>query len=356
MPDINFGPSDEKIVEVAPGNYSPGAESALTILVNLINASWKWGIRAAADYQARLESITDPDTGWLSEARAPQVSAGAIGDQDVVEPPVDIPATASAADVMDLFETKYLELFELLKQAFVDFRAEYFPDEQAAYLAAEDFLRASLANPETALPPGVAEQLLVDARDRVLNDASRAQDAVLAEFASRRFPLPPGAAASAVLRIQQQAQDKVAEAARAIVVASVEQMRFAVTATLQLRATAMDAAVKYIAALASGPDLASRAVGIGYDAQAKLISAAASFYNSRLGVAELKSRIEQFNATNSLDAAKANQAAELALIEARLKALLAECQALAQMATSLFNNLQASARSGYDVNGTTSNN
>jgi hypothetical protein len=119
---------------------------------------------------------------------------------------VDIPATASVEDVTDL------ELFELLKQAFVDFRAEYFPDEQNAYEAAENFLQASLANPETALPPGVAEQMLADARDRLLNDASYARDTVLAEFAARRFSLPPEAAAFAVLQIQRKAQDTVADA------------------------------------------------------------------------------------------------------------------------------------------------
>ena len=38
-----------------------------------------------------------------------------------------------------------------------------------------------------------------------------------------------------------------------------------------------------------------------------------------------------------------NQAADLTLIEDKLKALLAEAQALAQMATSLFNNAHVSA-------------
>ena len=39
-------------------------------------------------------------------------------------------------------------------------------------------------------------------------------------------------------------------------------------------------------------------------------------------------------------------------LEDKLKALLMECQALAQMATSLFNNVHASAGASYSVNGT----
>ena len=44
---------------------------------------------------------------------------------------------------------------------------------------------------------------------------------------------------------------------------------------------------------------------------------------------------------NIQKAASKNQAAELALIEDRLKALLTECKALAKIATALFNNVHA---------------
>ena len=42
---------------------------------------------------------------------------------------------------------------------------------------------------------------------------------------------------------------------------------------------------------------------------------------------------------------------EMREIEDRLKALLTECQALAQMATSLYNNVHASAGTSYSVSG-----
>jgi hypothetical protein len=339
-----------------PGNYTPGAESSLDILCSLINASWRYGLERAAEYRERLDLVVNPDTGWLSSLSAPHIAAGEIVQREVVEPEVDIPATASAQDVMDLFDSRYLELFELLKQAFVDFRAEYFPEEQALYGAAEDWLRAALADPLHALPPAVADRLFTDSRDRVLREAQRAQDTLLAGFAARRFPLPPGAAADAMLQIQQGAQDKIAEAARKLVTDWLQNIQFAVTSALQLRQSAMDSAIRYITALASGPDLASRAVNVAYDAQSKLISAAASFYNSRIGVQEMKMKIDQFNTSGALEAASKNQAADLALIDARVKALLAECAALAQQATALFNNVQASASTGYSVNGSSSPN
>ena len=81
-------------------------------------------------------------------------------------------------------------------------------------------------------------------------------------------------------------------------------------------------------------------------------SAASQFYNSRTAAAELTAKVGQFNEQIALQASEKNQAADMGMIENRLKALLTECQALAQMVTSLFNNVHASAGTSYSVNGT----
>lgn len=336
------------IITITPGNYTPAAESALNALASVINAAWNLGNDKMNDLATKINAITDETTGWLSTQAAPTIAAGAADTPIITEPAVDIPSTQSASDVMSLFDTKYLELVAMLADKFTAFRNTYFPDEQTAYTAAEDWLQAALAN-ESGLPAAVAAQIVTDDRDRLVADAARASDAVVAQFAARRFPLPPGAAASAVLQIQQKAQDEIAASSRKVVIASIEQLRFVLQQTLGLRQSAMDSAIKYITALASGPDMASKLVNVGYDAQSKLISAASQFYNSRTAAAEVVSKVNQFNVGTALEAASKNQAAELTLIEDRLKALLTECQALAQMATSLFNNVHASAGANTSV-------
>jgi len=340
------------IITVTPGDYPPGAQSSLDAMAAVINAAWEQGNNKASGLEAKIDAITDEATGWLSQQAAPTITAGTADTPTITEPAVDIPQTQSAGDVMDLFDTKYAEIIATLTAKFTAFRTDYFPDEGAAYTAAEDWLQSALAS-ETGLPSTVSAAVMADDEARILKEASRASDTVLAQFAARRFPLPPGAAASAVLQIQQNAQDKLAESSRKITLMSVEQFRFLIQQTLGLRQMAMDAAVKYITALASGPaDIASRLVNVGYDAQSKLISAASQFYNSRTAAAEAVSKVQQFNVGTALDAASKNQAAELTLIEDKLKALLTECQAVAQMATSLFNNVHASAGTSYSVNGT----
>ena len=337
------------IISVTTGDYTPGAQSSLNAMAAVINAAWEQGNSKASAFQSRLDAIAND---WLATQAAPTITAGTADAPTIAEPAVDIPTSQSATDVMSLFDTKYLELVALLSDKFTAFRSTYFPSEANTYAAAESWLQAAIANPDSALPPTVAAQIITDDKDRILADAARASDTVLAQFAARRFPLPPGAAAAAMLEIQNKAQDEIAATGRKVVMASIEQMRFAIQQAVALRQSAMDSAIKYISALASGPEMASRLVGIGYDAQSKLISAASQFYNSRIAAAETVAKVQQFNVSTGLEAASKNQAAELALIEDRLKALLTECQALAQMATSLFNNVHASAGTSYNVNGT----
>lgn len=165
----------------------------------------------------------------------------------------------------------------------------------------------------------------------------------MAQFAARRFPLPPGAANSMVMQIEQKAQDELAEASRKLTALSVEMQKFNVEKLLGLRSMAMDSAIKYISALASGPDMASKVIGVGYDAQSKLISAASSFYNARIQAAEVTSKVAQYNNSTQLEAAVKNQMADLQMVENKLKGLLTEAQSLAQITTSLFNNLNTGA-------------
>ena len=164
-----------------------------------------------------------------------------------------------------------------------------------------------------------------------------------------RYPIPPGALAAGVAQIQEKAQDEIAESSRKVAVLSVEQMKFAVEKLLGLRQAAMTSAVDYIKALASGPDMASRLVNVGYDAQSKLISSVASYYNARTAAAELNYKAKQHNADLTQDAGKENLKSKLQITQDKVEALLAEAKALAQMATSMYNNLHANAGTGYSV-------
>lgn len=309
----------------------PGAEA----IEQIINATWGEAQASKAEFAAKLAAALDD---FLANSAVPHISPGAVDIPVIAEPQVDIPQTQSAGDVIATFDSKYLELVGMLVDKFDKFRTDYFPDEANAYVAVENWLQDAIADP-SGLPPTVVAQIFGDDQARILADKTRAQDAVIAQFAGRRFPLPPDVAASAVMQIEQKAQDELAESSRKVAILSVEMQKFNVEKLLGLRGMAMDSAIKYISALASGQDIASKVIGVGYDAQSKLISAASSFYNARTQAAETMSKVAQYNNSTQLEADAKNQMADLQMVENKLKALLTECEVIGRAMTALYNNL-----------------
>ena len=303
----------------------------------IINATWDLAKQKSSKVEDRFAAAVGD---FLDETSAPTVSSGEVPIPSVVPPNVLIPETLDVADVSSVYTTEYLELMQVLEQKFSEFIELRFPNDADTYAELEAELRAALANGGIS---EVTEDRIYDSqRSAILEDASRASDAVLASFASRRFAVPPGAALAAVSEVQQKAQSEIAKAGGALAALKVEMQKFTVEKLLALRQLALSAAGDYIKALVAAPEISSKVANIGYDAQAKLIAAAADFYRADIAAADLSSKVAQFNVGTTLDAATKNQAAQLAIIDAKLKALLAEAAAVAQEATSLFNNLNAS--------------
>jgi len=333
------------IVTVIPGNYTPGAQTVLNFNADIINATWNQANTKLLDFETK---ISDVET-FLSSTPVPPITVDAAGQTAVTEPVVTIPSTVSTAQILTDFDIKYADLVLMLESKFTLFQSTYFPSEHTVYSGAETWLTNALANPDNAIPAAVAAQILTDDRNRAYTEATTQADALLATFAARRFPLPAGAAASGVLQIQQRSQDVIADSSRKLMMGYVEQMKFAVQQTMALRSAAMTAAVEYIKALSSGPAVASSVVGIGYDAQSKLISSAASYYGARNDARRVMNQAEQFNVTSKLQKDEKNQDVTVMLVEERIKALMSEAQVLGQITASMFNNLHVSAGTGYNV-------
>ncbi len=309
----------------------PGAEA----IEQIINATWTEAQANKAEFATKLATAL---SGFLDTTNTPHITAGSVAIPAISEPAVSIPSTQSAGDVITEFGSQRLAIVAELIQKFSDFKVTYFPDEANAYIAAEDWLQAAIADP-SGLPPAVVAQIFGDDQARILEDKSRAQDAVIAQFAGRRFPLLPDVAASITMQIEQKAQDELAESSRKVALLSVEMQKFNVEKLLGLRGMAMDSAIKYISALASGQDIASKVIGVGYDAQSKLISAASSFYNARTQAAETMSKVAQYNNSTQLEAEAKNQIADMDMVKNKLNALLTDCEVVGRAMAALYNNL-----------------
>lgn len=316
-----------------------------------VNSTWALGLDNRTNVMNKITAIVADLQDALN---TPTMAASSVTPASVTEPLVNIPSSITSDDIYAEFEAQYTELiveFESKRAAFI---TEYFPTEKATYALAENWLAAAIGNPNVGLPPTVAAQIWGDDSARILSDSNRASDAVLSQFAARGFPLPPDAALSAVLQLQQKAQDLNAESSRKIAIMSVEMQKWLVEKILSLRDMALKSILDYVKVISLGPDIASKLVPVGYDAQAKLISAVSSYYNARTGAAELTFKGAQHNADMAQDAAGQNLKSEMLMVTEWVKAILTEVQTMSQMATSLFNNIHAQTSLGVNNSKTVS--
>lgn len=334
---INIASSDFTVGAVST---TPLAQIATRMAEAVINTTWNEAGVLKADFSTKLNAAT---TGFLDATASPHVTAGTVAVPSVAAPGVTIPTTVDTSSILATFSSEQTIQFNQLVNACSAFLTNHFPNEGTGYAAAEQWLADAVTNPNAGLPLAVQQQIFGDDAARILTDKSRAQDSIIAQFAGRRFPLPPDVVASLTLQIEQKAQDEMAESSRKVAIMAVDMMKFAVEKVIGLRGMALDSAIKYIGVLIGGPEVASRLVGIGYDAQSKLISSAADFYRADIQAAEMSSKVAQYNNSITLEAATKNQAADLTLIEDKLRALLTECESIARMATSMYNNLHANA-------------
>ncbi|NMG71852.1 hypothetical protein [Parazoarcus communis] len=263
-----------------------------------------------------------------------------------LEPSVLIPNAAAGVDGA-LYDSTYGRIQADLTGAFTNFFVEYFPNE-CDYLAKAQSALCAMLDGSTGIPAHVEEQIWQRDRARVLNEVGRSHREVLATFAGRGFPLPPGAAQHQLSTMQQDAQDKVAQQSRDVAIKHVEilieNLRFAVQQALDYRIKGIAAAADYIKTLAIGPEIAMKLATSAADAQARLIGAANSYYGSRIRVEELRFEALKWNSNvqNAAQAVDVNAHAER--LKARAQVLAQAAQAAGTQAAAALNAVHASAQ------------
>jgi len=320
--------------------------ATMLVFEDLVNATWNLALTQSNALSSKIAAITAA-AGMFDPGNAPLVTTSTVGVPSITAPSVTIPSSITVPQIFADFKTEYLDLATWLTNQFTGWISTYAPNNQALYTAGESSLLAAIQS-DTYIPASTQAQIWGDDSARILADSNRAQDAVVAQFASRRFPLPADVSASAILQMQQKTQDLQAESSRKIAIMSVDQYKWVVGQIVAQRDLVLKYALEYTKTVTASPEIISKMMGIGYDIQTKLISAAAQFYNADAQAKEVIAKVGQFNTSTALEADKLNQASKLTIIEDNLKALLGEVAAIAQQATALFNNLhvQASMNAG----------
>lgn len=265
---------------------------------------------------------------------------------NVAEPLVNIPQQAQGASIAEFYQIATAVINELVR-LFKEYIADYFPDSILLYEETRDWLVNAIQNGGTGINANVEDQIWQRDRSRVIAESARAEDELLTAWAGRGYTIPPGALVYGTQQVQKEAADRVSQASRDVAIKQaemeVENVRFAITQAKELYLGALGAAADYIKALAIGPQSAQVIIPSITDSQARLIQAANSYYQSRIGVEELKLKASMPPAEYDQAARMKNGDLQMAEIDARIRAAVAAAQSMGTQAAAALNGLHASS-------------
>lgn len=263
-----------------------------------------------------------------------------------VEPPVNIPVNATGLDGA-LYNSSYDRIVTDLSDKFAGFFAEFFPND-CDYLGEAQQTLCDMLEGQRGIPAAVEDQIWQRDRARVLNEVQRGGNEVLATYAARGFPLPPGAAAHLMALTQQEANGRIAQQSRDVAIKQVDilidQIKFAVQNALDFRVKGIAAAGDYIKVIALGPEIAMKLATSAAGAQAQLISAASTYYRNRIAVEELKLEVLKFNTHERNEAGKNDVREFSQRLQAKTATLSAAARAAGDQAAAALNAVHASAQ------------
>lgn len=322
--------------------FNGGAASVVGQVMSIINqqASANAGqltsaVNRAVALASQRASIAPP-----AALRAPVVPA--LGSLPTPPVPITGEAAALMTDLRDRFDA-------LINQ--------HFPNAASYSQQADTWIQRALTVGGTGISAVVEDQLWARERNRTLKESGRAADEAASAWAAKGYSMPPGALLHAQALIEQTAQDKLGESSRERAVKSIdaelENVRLAVTHTIELRTKAVSAAVQYIGVLIGAASTEVQKQQVLQSAYATLTNATVAAYQATLGGSELTLRGGIAQQQSDVEVLKAEANLITQNVGQAVQAAVAAVQAYAQMAGSALNGLHAQAAiSGNDQTST----
>lgn len=248
------------------------------------------------------ENVVRPELPSAPEKRAAPVVPAKIDPLDLpavptmgpapvipLPPGLDAPPDLGELDVtqlQNLYWENRAEIMEMLKAAFSEYMAEWFPTG-TYFEKATAWLERALGEGGTSINTDVENALWERDRARLAAEAARAEDEAMTAFASRGYVLPPGSLVHGVLTIRQGLTNALSQQSRDIAIKAhqdeLDNARLAVQQAISLRGAAMSAAINYMQALAVAPQIATTLATAQIDGQTRIASARADLFRTVTG-------------------------------------------------------------------------
>lgn len=221
-------------------------------------------------------------------------------EPEAIEP--DIP---TVVDTTKSYEYNLELIVKLLSDELADFFATYYPLDADAFDEAQAWLVNVITNGGTGINADVEAQVWQRARDRIITEGSRLENQITVGYLAKNYSLPAGSMTKKIEEARMAQLGETSNLSSNIAIKQleieIENIKFAVTSTIDSRKMAMSAAADYIRAIASAPGSAVASSNLLSDAQAKMMSAASSWYSTRLKRDDLVLKSDLADMTAGLD-------------------------------------------------------
>lgn len=335
------------------GLFTPAAAFALEMNRNIINATWDLASTKSTALDAAVDDLTNDATGWLATHGAGDITAPDISITAPVEPSIT-PAAVSTALVFSNYTTQAGAIITALTGKFSDFMTEWFPDDAAAFDAAQAWITAAIGNTTTgAIPADIKDAMLEDSRAQLLAEETRAVADLYDGQAAKRSRFPTGAQSGMARRITQATLNAIAASSRTIMLKDFElthsDILEAVKMALSARSAAMSAAVNYVQTVVAGYGQGAMLTSMAHESETRMIGAAAGYFGARIHAGDLALKVLSADKQLEFEAAKANQAKDINEIERYVQAFEQRTKLLAAEVVSMLNNLRAGGTISYSA-------
>lgn len=275
------------------------------------------------------------------------ITGTVIAPPNVTEPNIKLPDRAEGVD-SGLFDSVRATLVTELTDLFRDFFDTFFPLDDELTSSARRWMNDAITQGGSGVNPGVEEGIWQRERSRLAQAKADAQTSTVALWAAKGFPLPPGAAAGAIqdleVKYMQALNEQAAQVASRTFEAELTNVRLAIQQSVEYHSRAVAAASDYIKSIASSGSTAASLAAQNAGVQAQMISATASYYNARVGAAEMTLRAAIANADNSVRVATTRETLNAQYSDQRVKVAMSAAESVGQQAAAALNGLNSTAQ------------
>ena len=263
------------------------------------------------------------------------------------------PEIPDVADTRIDYRAELDELIALLSGQLADFFNTYYPLDSDAFDEATAWLIDTITNGGTGINTDVAAQGWQRNRDRLATEGRTKKAQIVTGYGAKGYVMPAGSMLKKIEEVDfanlaANGASSTSLAAKEFEI-EIDTMKFAVGEALKSRFSAMQAAADYIRAVAIMPAAAKSYAELNTDAKARMMSAAANWYEARQSRDRmiLSSKLAELGSRDGIYTHRRDNATKNSQVD--VQALAAAADVFARTASAALSSLNSIVSTGVSA-------